>query len=212
MRCKYLPQDLNARLHGGIAFYNKKPVYVEIVDSHIRLYTLNGNFIGIIPENDELFDISSPQLGYVNVRSSSKSINGRVIYLERIPSRRYKQTLTPASVNAFFPYLKKGPESDASYVLETIWRSECFEDMLLGKYPTLEEAILSLSKVSPRTYAVAINRDVALYKNSFGQMKVYFKNDEVGYIRPGENIVRIPPSGRSWVISKYLDGFSWEID
>lgn len=212
MRCKYLPQDLNARLHGGIAFYGKKPVYVEIVDNQIRLFSLRGDYIGVINEDDELFDISSPDLGYVNINQKiGNKPDNTAIYVERIPNRRYKQTLTLPSLNATYSYIR-GENRNAHFNLELVWRDKCFEDMLIGKYPTLEEALLRLNKTSPRTISVAINRDICLYKNSYGQMKVYFKGDEVGFVRPGENIVRIPPSGRAWVVSKYLDGFSWEID
>lgn len=208
MRCKYLPQDLYARLHGGIGFYGGEPVFVHIEGDNqnkIVLYGFDGEVVKKeVKENDPLLDISSPELGYVNDDHGC-------FYVYRRPDRRYKQTLTTASLG-----VRSGDGSifgsrDTDR-LNDAFHGRYFRNMLMGKYPSVEKAFAKLSQSKKAASSIAIHRDVGLYRDSFGLIRVFFKGDEVGKINPGENIVRIPHDDKAWVISSYLNEFSWEID
>lgn len=209
MRVKYLPQDLNQRLHGGIAFYDGKPVMVSIggdsgTSIFITSFPKEGELVEI-DENDEKFDISSPALGWVNGKT-------RCLYVYRRPERKYKQTLSQSSVSFFNPLKNANDQNTFEDFVDnnSMFFSEAFKNMLLNEYPSNEEVFKALDagKVKSR----AINRDVAITVDSFGIARVYFKTEVVGVIRVDERVVDVPHSEHSWIISKYLSEFNWRVN
>ena len=198
MRCKYLDQDFEARMHGGMAYYDGKPVLLHATRGAINIQSFpNGDNIKQIVKTDELLDLSSPVLGYVN-------FNLACVYTYRKPERKYKQTLTYGAIGVYDPTESKTARWDQNAVFYT----EEFKNMLMDKYPKLDEVIKSLNgKVVSR----AISRDVALAKDSFGIIRVYYKFDEVGHITPGSMVVNIPSNHLAWVVSKYLETYVWKV-
>lgn len=188
MRCKYLPQDLEARLHGGIAFYNKEPVKVIIEDGRIVLYTFpDMKRFKAIEENDELFDISAPRLGYVNYNSDA-------IYVYRIPERRYKQTLTISPLR----FETKG----LGFYPEDIFESFAFKKMLLNEYPSLNDALKSLEDGANSR---AITRDLAIKKNNITKrLHLFVKDKAVGKLSRDNRTFEIKKGLDPAVIDKFI--------
>lgn len=207
MRVKYLPNDVTARLDGGICFYNNHP-YTMMTGggggNTCILRPLHGTRREqLVSLKDEGLDISSPILGYVNTKNEA-------IYVMRSPDRRYKQTLSPTSIIGM---TISGRVLTGESLTEAIF-SKNGEDMLLNKYPTLEEAlkfIESGTTTKRSSLSIAFNRDVALAKDSFGITRVYFKGKEVGRIKPKTKIVIVPEGNLAWVVSQYLEHFDWEV-
>ncbi len=199
MRCEYLDQDYEQRMHGGVCFYNGQPVYLNATRGILSYvdFPLGNNPPVEIEKDDPLLDISSPRLGYVNLKN-------RCVFTYRKPERKYKQTLTAGAVGIFDPY-GDGQRQDVG----VMFGSEYFKNMLTDQYPTVKEAFKSLNG---NVYSRAINRNVALVKDTFGTIRVFYKFDEVGHLKLGENTVHVPNGQLSWVVSKYLEGYGWEID
>jgi hypothetical protein len=204
MRCEWLPQDWQTRLDGGIAFYDGEPVIMGTSGTKITINTFpTGNSIKSVKPDDPLLDLASPKLGYVNTVANC-------YYTYRRPERKYKQTLTYGSMSLFDPCLT--PAERLRVGMDTIFYSEGFLDMLTGKYPSVKEVLASFNTKVSKVKSRAISRNVCLALDSFGIIRVYYKMEEVGYIKPNEKTVRVPKGNLSWVISKYLSEFQWEID
>jgi hypothetical protein len=89
--------------------------------------------------------------------------------------------------------------------------------MVKNDYPKLPDAMKMLrglhAKDPSQVYQVAIRRDIAIEINQMGIINVHYKRSFVGWIQPDKNIVHIPKSDLSWVISKYLsDHLDWVVD
>lgn len=202
MHCDYLPQDYATRMDGGIAFYDGEPYLLHTDGTSITLYTLEEVKFKKISPSDPLLDLSSPRLGYVNW-------SGGAYYVYRKPERKYKQTLHYGSCACFDPtYNDQMAYAGKAVRVDHFFLSSAFQEMLLDKYPTLTTALKNLSSKSK---AVAISRNVALAKDSFGIIRVFYKMEEVGYIKPNEGIVHVPNSELSWIVSKYLSDYNWVV-
>ncbi len=200
MHCNYLPQDFATRMDGGVAFYDNKPVLISAdTQGNIIINSFpDGAKIKRIPAEDPLLDLASPRLGYVNLKEYS-------VYVYRKPERKYKQTLTYGSIGYYEP-----TSSGFRIGVDTLFYSSPFREMLLNSYPTLKTAMENLN--SKKKVSVAINRNICLAVDSFGIIRVHYKMEEVGYIKPGEFTVRIPKSELAWVVSKYLEKFDWKVE
>lgn len=198
MHCKYLPQDYEARMNGGVAFYDGKPVLLSAVGGVVEICSFpNGDLIKRIVPDDPLLDLASPSLGYVNMTN-------RTYYVYRKPERKYKQTLTYGALAYFDPL-----EEKLALRIQDVFYTENFKSMLEGKYPKFEAANAIVAKAENNVKSRAISRDVALAVDSFGIVRVFYKMDEVGHI-DGKSVI-IPHSDLAWVVSKYLTGYGWEV-
>lgn len=203
MRCKYLEQDYEQKMHGGVAFYDGKPVLVSATRGIINItdFPEQRERGRVIEKDDPLLDLSSPKLGYVNFKNGA-------YYIVRKPERKYKQTLTYGAISFWDPSTEKPVNASA----EAIFFSKEFAAMLLGVYPKVEDVIKTLNNENSKVKARAIDRDVCIAKDSYDIIRVYYKFDEVGIINQNETTVRVPKSELSWVISKYLRNYGWQVD
>lgn len=202
MHCKYLAQDFEQRMHGGIAFYDRKPVLVQASRGVISISDFpEQTRARNIDKDDPLLDLSSPTLGYINFKNDA-------FYVARKPERKYKQTLTFGAISLWNPSTNKASAQST----EAIFYTKEFAAMLLGVYPKLEDVLKTLNNDTTKVKARAIDRDVCIAKDSYGIIRVYYKYDEVGHIEPGETIVRVPHTELAWVISKYLKIYGWQVD
>jgi hypothetical protein len=202
MHCKYLDQDFEQRMNGGVAYYDGKPVIVgasrgliTIVDFPEQINSRN------IRKDDEKLDLTSPSLGYVNFKNHA-------YYVYRKPERKYKQTLTYGSVGLYDPSSNK-PVTERA---EALFYSKEMAAMFAGIYPKVGDVLKVLGSDLNKVKARAIDRDVCIAKDSYGILRVYYKFDEVGHINVGETIVRVPHTELAWVVSKYLKVFGWQVD
>lgn len=200
MRVKYLKQDFEQRLHQGICLYNGRPYSLSLFNAkYVQLSPIHSESkleAQTVEITDPLLDISSPSLGYVNH-------GPQALYLMRKPERRYKQTLTAASIEVFDPNGGDGWSGNVVY-------SKGAEEMFLNVYPSFEEALSGLSRKDQ--VGIAVSRNIALTRDSFDITRVYYKTDFVGTFDMSNNTVVIPNGEIAWVISRYLDGVGWRLE
>lgn len=137
----YLPEDLSQRLSQGLIRHNGRPFYVEGVNSFVKpngntgylLYgmdTLSGETKEVrLP--DEGLDVRPVPLGYVNG-------NKKAWYVSRIPSRRYKQSLTRTAIRVEGPTMSM---STSSFLL-----TRGFARCIMEDYPSFKSALSSVMR------------------------------------------------------------------
>lgn len=203
MKCKFSERDISQRLDATVCRYRGHPYYVRYRDRNLlTLYTLDSGgkkeYLSIHP-NDEDFDISTVPLGYMQFDPNT------VVYLSRKPSRMWKQGLSPDGLQIVFHNA-----NIVRYANVTMLCS-AFQNMVLDVYPSLNEALSELRR-SEKDKEIAISRDIALKINiNLKLIYVYYKTEEVGWIVPDTNIVMVPSSEMAWIVSKHLNGFTWEV-
>lgn len=204
MRCKFPERDLAQRLDATICRFRGLPVYVRVTGRGLTLYSLPSGGKKALYEiraDDPEFDISTIPLGYVQIAPDI------VVYTSRRPQRLYKQGLASESISWKFT------NNNNNHRVPINFFNVAFENMVLGAYPDLRDALHILRK-SDTEKEVAISRDIALkYNPNLKIISVYFKGEdaEVGWIVPDTNIVIVPSSEKGWIVSQNLVGFSWEI-
>ena len=205
MKPKYLDQDIRQRLEGGIIFYNGLPHYVTNARSGssrplslVPLTDMNGEPFNVSLD-DDLLDISSQKLGYVNHRNNA-------YYLSRIPVRRYKQSLCLNSLEIFSPsqnasVYNAGNGSGNSGLARDILFGLSAHHMFTNSYPSSKGAIKQLQSGSVNS--IALSRNVAVTRNDFGVCHVWYKSQNVGYL-DSKGMVKIPEDEMSFVVSNHL--------
>lgn len=205
MKCNIPANDLGQRLNDTICRYKGLPVRIRHAGGqNLEIYNIhNKRNLGVISTDDELLDISSIPLGYVQVTPDT------VVYTSRKAARIYKQGVTQDSLvlNWLTPAKSR------------MWGFSCFsqafENMVLGVYPSLEDAkkLLKIPRDQSKVTEIAISREVALsYDHDMQFTYVYFKARKVGYIIKDQNVVITPSSEDGWLISKHLSTFSWKVE
>lgn len=211
MHCKYLPQDLNARLNNSICRYEGVPYQVMVEEgARLSLYNLgSGERFKRIDFDDPLFDISTPPLGYVNFRVGT-------LYLVRTPVRRYKQGIDIGNTAWFelpetkFERQKRQHRGERYQSRNGNLFSVEVKDMILGNYRPLREVIESLR--GGQFVSRAISREVAFKIDAVGLMSVFFKNELVGHVFPGRNVISVPTSEKAWIVSAHIEGIGMEVE
>lgn len=218
-------KDLQARIHGTICRYENVPYFVHVESAKkINLYDLKKfQLVGdekpilSVSPTDPLFDISSPEIGYMNFdfelefeakvlkKYTYDNISGNmVLYFQRSPTKQWKQGLNYDSTKSY--------RIDGGHItLPTNWLyifySEGTRNMLKGEYPTVPVAVYRLLRMSTEKYkTIAVSKDVALQKTDSDIIQVYVKRDNVGYILPGERTIHVKKDKNSWITRKYLEG------
>lgn len=188
MRQKYKGKDIIDRLHHTVIRYKSHP-YLCTVDSSgiINLHDLtNGNLCHKVDAEDEELDISSINLGWVNIADPDFRL---AVYLKREPQRRYKQGIQ------FEVLTQRVLRDGISTVRADKLSCRGFVDAVLGVYPSFTQGMEYITKNG--WHSVALSRDVAI-KLEADLLKVYLKDDEVGYMKLGKSQVIVPQSEMSW--------------
>tara|TARA_Y100000780_G_C13651018_1_gene404566 strand:+ start:527 stop:1138 length:612 start_codon:yes stop_codon:yes gene_type:complete len=203
MFCKYPAGDLNARLSGTICRYDGIPYLIQITDGgSIRLCDLvTGEEESKIVSSDPKFDISTPELGYVNFR-------GYCMYLSRYPGRRYKQGID--NRNTLMTALPNNPNGARAGRGGHNLHCEEVRKMLLNNYGD-GRAVLEKLRAGKYT-SRAISRSVAFSIDAIGLVSVFYKNSLVGHIYPDKDFISVPTSDMAWIVSCHIDGFGFEVD
>ena len=205
MKAKYLAQDWEARLHGGIVRWIDKPVRIMIDGNGLSLYDIaEGGLLvqGIDPLDDRL-DISSVPLGYIN--------HTRAVYLARSPLRRYKQSVDIRGVRAYVLAAKEFIDSGQGELIFTDAYKKSYDP---NGWPTVPRVLEVLSKAG-RAHSLAISREVAMSVDRSDDPKninVFWKFDHVGTVEIGTNVVKVLETDMSFLVSKELSKYvGWEI-
>lgn len=206
MKIKYRPQDYEARLHGGIILYGGVPHKVVTDGGTVHLQDIvTGRVVlrGIDPIHNDL-DISSPKLGYLNTDE------GYAVYLSRIPLRRYKQSLDERAISES-TLTRDGHGNDGGGDGHSRYLySQAFKDTYVKGYPSFREIRGKLER--EEATSIAASRDVAMFMDELGIIKVYHKLELIGWIAPKSHTVMVPNSEKAWVISAQLQELGWEVE
>jgi len=182
--------DLTMRLNDTICRWKGHPYYVMTTDGqsrypNISLYKLDSILRRshlIVNHTEDFFDDSSPPLGYMNH-------NNMAFYLKRMPYRWNNQGIKQQSIESL-PSLRSVPGHWFS--------SMSIESCILGRYPSLDQAMSTLQYASYPS-SVAIHRDIAIGYLDSRRIGLHFKarlvaikqDDGWNYLEsPDRNLVR----------------------
>lgn len=201
MRNKYVGEDIRQRLGGTVIRYNNRPYYCAVDGGLIILQDLvTGRIEHKVTADDPLIDISSLDLGYVNISHPLSC----AVHCARAGQRRYKQGVD-------FHHLVYNVLTIPSekFSMNGDWmKCQGFLDAYEGKYPSFKDATKMISSGSK---SVALSREVAILRDK-DIMKVFVKNDEVGWYKAGTNSVYVPTTETSWITGYYLETIEgWKI-
>jgi hypothetical protein len=170
------------------------PVLVKIMSQHeICLYDVadKSKKIATISPSDPRFDISHIDLGYMNFDMSKYEGSGnRVFYLQRSPSKKYKQG-TCNNHTVACDLVGKPSHYSAGDVLYT----QGFVDSVLGNFPSISEL---------KTGQMALSQDIAAESDELGLVKLYYRGTAVAYKLPNDNKLHTLRNDMSWVIDRFL--------
>lgn len=227
-------KDLQARLHGTICRYDNVPVYVSVISSkEIRLYepqvmlisrTKEAVPIKAIRPTDELFDISSPEIGYMNYEFATElnpksyvgeklpnTLTGNLVaYVQRSPVKQWKQGVYPDAV--LWTDIR-GKQFNPGVNWTQLFYSNGMVSMIKMEYPAVPVAVHKLSRMhDERWKQIAVSKDVALEKTDSDVIQVHIKRENVGYIIPGERTIHLKKDRNSWISRKYLEGLRASVE
>lgn len=159
--------DLIQMFDGSVCMHKNKPYLIKNINpDHVAVCTnLLTQRVEYIPIDEENFTAPTQRLGYVN-------IDGGVVYVSRVPIRRYKVGLSKE--NTTFSVVNCNYHEGAAEAVRRLKSLSSIElgDCIMGKYPTLQQAVKLIQKGS---HAVAFDRQFALQGGS-----IYYKKDVVG--------------------------------
>lgn len=204
MRCKIPDRDLAQRLDNTICLYRQVPYLVRIDGPQVQLRDIpTSKIVEIIKSDDPDFDISTIPLGYVQW-------GPQVVYLGRRPARIWKQAFSAENMS-----VKSIGGDDAAFRDANrpfTLRSREFLNMIRNDYPVLDQ-VLEDFRLRKEAKEIAISRDIAVqYNSNLHITYVYYKTQQVGFILPNTRRVIVPSTDFGWIVSKYLNGLSWEIE
>lgn len=185
MRQRYKGEDVKGRLHNTIIRYKDYPYMCDVSSAGlIGLHDISsGNLIANVESEDPELDISSINIGFVNLIAPE---NKFCVYLKREPLRQFKQGIVLELLSQ--KVLRDKTDSVAKGAL----MSRGFVDAVLGRFPTYDEGLDMITKKG--WTSVALSRDIAI-KREEDLLKVYIKDTEVGYIRLSDTKNVIVPKG-----------------
>lgn len=198
MANRYLSQkDLCDRLHGTICRYKDVPVTVTFVTVNTLALTdiVTGELIANIRPTDPDFDISSPEVGYMNFVENGRNY---VAFVTRLPLRRYRQGLYQQTCE----FRSVDGVTQRSIYGKTYFSMAGFKDSVMGIFPTLGKARSMLR--AETADEVALSREVALKKTDSGLYLVYLKTKNIGWIKPDSFEVEMMAGEFDWVAERYL--------
>lgn len=186
---KYLNRnDLHMRLHGTLCLWKGEPVKVHVDDTpgypetSITVQPLNKGGFEVIDYTSDEFTSHGIKLGYVNYECFA-------YFVSRLPIRRNMQGLTTGNISVSHG----GPKA--------VLFSKSIRDCVLGKYPSIKEAMIKFVNVS--TTSVAISRNFAIVaESSFHYLD--YRTKRVGVLNR-DGTFQIFDSPRSSFIRRALD-------
>lgn len=202
MQCNIPEGDLPARLENTICLYKDIPYIVHTTPHSTSLHLhdmVSGSLTHRIKSNDPDLDVATPPLGYCQYTPD------RVVYITRRPHRRFQQGITYNGC-----YLEFMNKRDAQFH----FCSEPTRRMMQKEYPILKELFESI-RYRPSYMELAVSNDVALQSDGTRIVKVFFRNEEVGFIpmsdiKKDRATIVIPKSRKGWIVLRYLSEFNFD--
>ena len=173
------PNEINDRYVGSIIFIGNTPIIVDMINMNGELeYTEIGgdrritNTVNVL--SPELRD-GPFQLGYVNGISvwNYDENDNRIEklttkYCARMPIRQWKQGLSQHNL-----HFQPGPNLAWGKLVS----HKGFRDMLIGDYPALKKAVVSLNEA---VASVAFNRRLAVSLNELEEVQLHHRGYLIG--------------------------------
>lgn len=202
------PRDYNSRLHNSIVCYGGYPVNLQVIsESEFQVAPIHPESkfkMASIKPNDIKLDISTPDMGYFNVENGGVRM---AAYPERFAPRRWRQGLCHQNTVVYTltnDTHQKRAGADATWYMNT----KGFEDMIQGKFPSVQEGLKSITE--KKVHSVALSKNIAISRKD-DIFNVWYKRDKVGYIQPGKLEVRVPSEPMAYIISKFLRELPWVV-
>ena len=192
--------DAKMRLDNTICMYNKKPVHVYVTDeceeNHVKLRYVGGN------NKWQFVDYTKPEFCYKSIPLGYCLYGRRSIYLSRCPLRRQKQGLHQRA-------LRVDGRKVGDYEAEEIMAMKTFRDSILGKFPTLEEAV---KMILDQDYeAVPIHRHVCIDVGDGIVMPIRYRMRLVGMYDTRSNQMTMIPGPEASVMERVFASLGLEI-
>lgn len=192
--------DVHMRLDASIVRFNGVP-YVAYSDGfYLTLFTLENKDTSTIAHKhvsfkDKRLDITAIDIGYANLDGFSGAF-----YITRTPVRKQKQ----GSCSTNLLIASAGKPGFVPAAQEHLLNIGVFR-ALTGKYPTLKEALTTLSSIQT---SVGLSPNFAVVKEKEGT-KLYFDQQDVGTIIPDSSTeqgfsVKLKPTFHDSIMSVKL--------
>lgn len=210
MRCKIPAADLTQRLDHTICMYKDFPYYVRVAGDTLKLFDMIDcdTLVHHISSDDPQLDVATPPLGYCQYDPRT------VVYLSRKPHRKFKQGIDQGGLN-----IEVIPGSMYSGKLK--FHSGCVRKTILKEYPPLKQCLKKLEANSKTEdhgqIELAVSSDCAVVLTAKNLVKVFYQQTPVGYINTNDlgsvrPTVIVPNTGMGWIISHYLQDFTWNVE
>lgn len=203
MKCLYnTERDLIDRLHNTICRYDGSAFLVSVQSKNLIYLcdAVTGKTMKEIKPSDPEFDISSPEIGYVNlIVNKYGEENNKVFFLERNPYRKFRQGLYPECCTLYTIH----GDQDRNYSTGDFFRRQGLIDSIEGRFPTFREGLVKLRNGSDKQ--IAISRDIAMEGMKSGLIVVWCQGNDVGYIRHDGHQIEFQEDDTSWVVKRMLE-------
>jgi hypothetical protein len=173
-------EDIHQMYVSSVVMHKNKPVFIKNVagDGEIR-------FLDLLSQEEQFAPFSLKDFITPNRRIGMVNINGGVAWISRNPVRKFKvgycreNTYTTIPDNAHFP--NGNGRADARDMARRLHIKEV-GDAIMGKYPTLKQAI---SRVDKYQGCIAFDKQFALNADR----RVIYRTRAVGFLPYGETTV-----------------------
>lgn len=178
-------EEANNRLGSTVVTYEGRPVYVQEVIPHddgvmrvkFREFPFRGDLVRKKINSPAFKRFETIPLGFMNLFS-----NGRrhTTFCERTPNRQRRQGLSGDTFSSSSLIGERGVGFSDSI------SADAFREMVLGEYPTYDEA---LGRLVPNS-SIAVDREFAVLRTPEGYTHVYHKRDNIGVVIRGNLYLR----------------------
>jgi hypothetical protein len=183
-------EDATMRLRNTVVLYRGAPVLITAVQKGENKEEILRVYYQPLPRTPKAdmeqerkfisskhFDIAPFKMGYVNRQSSTGAF-----FCSRLPNRMQKQGLCAENFRAVDNF-------GVGINFNTFIAYKEVNEMVLGKYPSVDEAAKALNK----SMAVAFSRDFCLVKDEVipNLYFLYYKGDKVGMYLSNERTVSL---------------------
>lgn len=177
------PEDAVMRLDKSVVRWKGIPVWLRCEGGYkYAPHALDGTskVPATVDANSTDLDISSPELGYVNVTNGSVQ---DIVYVARIPARKQKQGVDGTGLS----YRRAGGQT--LHKDSQGW-GVCFKDLdktIRGEYPSAKEAYDTVTKT--KALSVAFSRKLAFSKVEENPkiIRVLMTKEVIGFVVPDRN-------------------------
>lgn len=203
--------DLSARLNGGLFRYDGRVVMVQYDGEGLLLLLepSTGKRLGKINPKDERLDVSSLELGYMNLIMSTGL---GVRYAQRRTSKRYQQGVSSSTTSVLSISGEESngtfqtPEGQMAYVIG----SKGFIDSVEGRFPEVDAAISAIQKGGSGA-EFAVSQSVAMKSLATGLVLIYYRTKHVGHFDTTDRLVKVAEGPRGEFVREELETLGFKV-